>query len=154
MFSSRKAWFSWWWRNTNWKKVVCRWKSMIKNETEQDVVAPGAIEPFFQPELRKLSFWKDFIAFNQKIQNKAQSVRSRSIPRRWAGVLDSYLVDSSFICKTRRVWCRKRWKITKNRLWFVMRKRKYRNIRLEKAGKRPYGIHPPPSCRNRCRLGA
>ena len=45
---------------------------MIKNETEQDVVAPGAIEPFFQPELRKLSFWKDFIAFNQKIQNKAK----------------------------------------------------------------------------------
>ena len=29
---------------------------MIKNETEQDVIAPGAIEPFFNPELRKLSF--------------------------------------------------------------------------------------------------
>ena len=31
------------------KRVVCKWKAMIKHETEENVVAPNAIEAFFPP---------------------------------------------------------------------------------------------------------
>ncbi len=71
---------------------------MIKSETEEAVVAPGSIEPFFAPVAPRTLFWKDFMSFKKPLYpNQTQSVRTRSIPSSRGSVLDCYLVVSSVV---------------------------------------------------------
>lgn len=80
------------------KKGCLQVESYDQERTEEAVVAPGSIEPFFAPVAPRTLFWKDFMSFKKPLYpNQTQSVRTRSIPSSRGSVLDCYLVVSSVV---------------------------------------------------------